>query len=95
MKPSLSDAARQGCADRIGIAKLAKLAFEWTFVRSFDLAGVDGKITGMSASVAKQRLEEEFMRTFDIGFGRRHQSAMADVARRVGDLPCFFGPRLS
>ena len=37
MKPSLlelSDAARQGCADRIGIAKLAKLAFDGKDIRS-------------------------------------------------------------
>jgi len=39
---------------------------------------------GMSASVAKRLEEETFMRTFDIGFGRRHQSALADVAKRVG-----------
>ena len=39
---------------------------------------------GMSASVAKRLEEETFMRTFDIGFGRRHQSALSDVAGRVG-----------
>ena len=39
---------------------------------------------GMSASIAKRLEEETFMRTFDIGFGRRHQSALSDVARRVG-----------
>ncbi len=39
---------------------------------------------GMSASAAKRLEEETFMRTFDIGFGRRHQSALSDVARRVG-----------
>jgi hypothetical protein len=39
---------------------------------------------GMSASVAKRLEEETFMRTFDIGFGRRHQSALSDVARHVG-----------
>jgi len=39
---------------------------------------------GMSASLAKRLEEETFMRTFDIGFGRRHQSALSDVARRVG-----------
>ena len=38
----------------------------------------------MSASVAKRLEEETFMRTFDIGFGRQHQSALADVAKRVG-----------
>ena len=39
---------------------------------------------GMSASVAKRLEEETFMRTFDIGFGRRHTSALSEVARRVG-----------
>ena len=39
---------------------------------------------GMSASLDKRLEEETFMRTFDIGFGRRHQSALSDVARRVG-----------
>ena len=39
---------------------------------------------GMSASIPKRLEEETFMRTFDIGFGRRHQSALSDVARRVG-----------
>jgi hypothetical protein len=39
---------------------------------------------GMSASVAKRLEEETFMRTFDIGFGRRHRSALSDVAKRVG-----------
>jgi hypothetical protein len=39
---------------------------------------------GMSASVAKRLEEETFMRTFDIGFGRRHQLALSDVASRVG-----------
>jgi hypothetical protein len=38
---------------------------------------------GMSASAAKRLEEETFMRTFDIGFGRRHQSALSDVAKRV------------
>lgn len=39
---------------------------------------------GMSASTAKRLEEETFMRTFDIGFGRRHQTPLADVAKRVG-----------
>ncbi|HMD75572.1 MAG TPA: hypothetical protein VKG05_17035 [Steroidobacteraceae bacterium] len=39
---------------------------------------------GMSASVTKRLEEETFMRTFDIGFGRRHQSALSDAAKRVG-----------
>src|SRR5450432_3729201 len=39
---------------------------------------------GMSGS-ANQRLEEEtFMRTFDIGFARRHAAALAGVADRIG-----------
>ena len=38
---------------------------------------------GMSASAAKRLEEETFMRTFDIGFGRRHQSALSDVTKRV------------
>jgi hypothetical protein len=39
---------------------------------------------GMRLSVAKRLEEETFMRTFDVGFGRRHQAALRDVARRVG-----------
>jgi hypothetical protein len=39
---------------------------------------------GMSASIAKRLEEETFMRTFDIGFGRRHQSALSNVAERLG-----------
>ena len=39
---------------------------------------------GMSASPEKRLEEETFMRTFDIGFGRRHQSALAAVAARIG-----------
>jgi hypothetical protein len=38
----------------------------------------------MSGSLAKRLEEETFMRTFDIGFGRRHQSVLSEVARRVG-----------
>jgi hypothetical protein len=39
---------------------------------------------GMSDSEAKRREEETFMRTFDIGFARRHQIALAGMADRVG-----------
>ncbi len=39
---------------------------------------------GMSDSAEKRLEEETFMRTFDIGFGRRHQSALAAMAARVG-----------
>jgi hypothetical protein len=39
---------------------------------------------GMSDSAAKRLEEETFMRTFDIGFGRRHQSALNGMAERVG-----------
>ena len=39
---------------------------------------------GMSNSAAKRLEEETFMHTFDIGFGRRHQSALAGMAERVG-----------
>ena len=39
---------------------------------------------GMSASAAKRLEEETFMRTFDIGFGRRHQAALAAVSDRIG-----------
>ena len=39
---------------------------------------------GMSESAAKRLEEETFMRTFDIGFGRRHQSALAAMADRIG-----------
>lgn len=39
---------------------------------------------GMSASSAKRLEEETFMRTFDIGFGRRHGTALANVAERIG-----------
>ena len=39
---------------------------------------------GMSASAEKRLEEETFMRTFDIGFGRRHQTALAGVAERIG-----------
>ena len=39
---------------------------------------------GMMESAGKRLEEETFMRTFDIGFGRRHQSALAAMADRVG-----------
>jgi hypothetical protein len=39
---------------------------------------------GMSNSAAKRLEEETFMRTFDIGFGRRHATALAGVVDRVG-----------
>jgi hypothetical protein len=39
---------------------------------------------GMSDSVAKRLEEETFMATFDIGFGRRHRSALSQLAGRLG-----------
>jgi hypothetical protein len=39
---------------------------------------------GMSDSAAKRLEEETFMRTFDIGFARRHRTALAGMAERVG-----------
>src|ERR1700730_161570 len=39
---------------------------------------------GMSESAAKRLEEETFMRTFDIGFARRHATALAELARRIG-----------
>jgi hypothetical protein len=39
---------------------------------------------GMAASAAKRLEEETFMRTFDIGFGRRHQAALEAMAERIG-----------
>jgi hypothetical protein len=39
---------------------------------------------GMSNDAAKRREEETFMGTFDIGFGRRHRTALAAMAERVG-----------
>jgi hypothetical protein len=39
---------------------------------------------GMSDSAAKRLEEETFMRTFDIGFARRHQTALAAMAERIG-----------
>jgi len=39
---------------------------------------------GMSASAAKRLEEEAFMRSFDIGFGRRHQATFAAMFDRIG-----------
>jgi glutathione synthase/RimK-type ligase-like ATP-grasp enzyme len=39
---------------------------------------------GMSNSAAKRLEEETFMRTFDIGFARRHATALAGLADRIG-----------
>jgi hypothetical protein len=39
---------------------------------------------GMAESAAKRLEEETFMRTFDIGFGRRHHSALIAMADRIG-----------
>jgi hypothetical protein len=39
---------------------------------------------GMSASASKRLEEESFMRTFDVGFARRHQTALAGLAKRIG-----------
>jgi hypothetical protein len=39
---------------------------------------------GMSDSAAKRLEEETFMRTFDIGFARRHRTALAGLADRLG-----------
>ena len=39
---------------------------------------------GMSESAAKRLEEETFMRTFDIGFARRHRTALAGMADRIG-----------
>jgi glutathione synthase/RimK-type ligase-like ATP-grasp enzyme len=39
---------------------------------------------GMMESAAKRLEEETFMRTFDIGFGRRHQTALSAMADRIG-----------
>src|ERR1700737_410161 len=39
---------------------------------------------GMSDSASKRLEEEMFMRTFDIGFARRHQTALAAMADRIG-----------
>jgi hypothetical protein len=39
---------------------------------------------GMSESAEKRLEEETWMHTFDIGFGRRHQAALAAMADRIG-----------
>jgi hypothetical protein len=39
---------------------------------------------GMSDNAAKRLEEETFMRTFDIGFARRHGTALAGMADRIG-----------
>ena len=39
---------------------------------------------GMSENPGKRLEEETFMRTFDIGFGRRHRAALAEMADRTG-----------
>jgi hypothetical protein len=39
---------------------------------------------GMSQSAAKRREEEAFMVGFDSGFARRHQTALAGIAERIG-----------
>jgi hypothetical protein len=38
----------------------------------------------MSASATKRLEEETFMRTFDIDFARRHKTALAGIAERIG-----------
>jgi hypothetical protein len=39
---------------------------------------------GMMESATKRLEEETFMRTFDIGFARRHRTALAGMATRIG-----------
>ena len=39
---------------------------------------------GMTQSTSKRIEEETFMRTFDVGFARRHESALAGMISRVG-----------
>jgi glutathione synthase/RimK-type ligase-like ATP-grasp enzyme len=39
---------------------------------------------GMSDSAEKRREEATFMQTFDIGFARRHRTALAGLAERIG-----------
>ena len=39
---------------------------------------------GMSASMEKRLEEESFMRTFGVGFGRRHHAALAAMSERIG-----------
>jgi hypothetical protein len=39
---------------------------------------------GMSQSAAKRREEEAFMENFETGFARRHRTALAGIAERIG-----------
>jgi glutathione synthase/RimK-type ligase-like ATP-grasp enzyme len=39
---------------------------------------------GMTQSASKRTEEEAFMRTFDVGFARRHEAALAGMINRVG-----------
>jgi len=39
---------------------------------------------GMSASASKRLEEQNFMQTFDIAFARRHATALAEIAKRIG-----------
>jgi hypothetical protein len=39
---------------------------------------------GMPQSASKRLEEETFMRTFDVGFARRHAVALSGVAERIG-----------
>ena len=39
---------------------------------------------GMSDSASKRLEEATFMHTFDIGFARRHRSALAELSERIG-----------
>jgi hypothetical protein len=39
---------------------------------------------GMSASASKRLEEQTFMRTFDMAFARRHATALAGIADRIG-----------
>jgi hypothetical protein len=39
---------------------------------------------GMSQNAAKRREEEAFMGSFEAGFARRHQAALAGIAERIG-----------
>jgi hypothetical protein len=39
---------------------------------------------GMPQNASKRLEEETFMRTFDVGFARRHAAALSGVAERIG-----------
>jgi hypothetical protein len=39
---------------------------------------------GMSVSASKRREEQTFMQTFEIGFARRHATALAGINKRIG-----------